>query len=131
MRMCQHHWDLIRAAIDARGLTQFVKTPEQLRAMMENPDVEPSAETFEPLMGVNNMILDHGLKLFGIALMQPTQEGGHLCPICVAMTSLRDLVIPELGRARTAEEEERYWIDGPSDLALGEARRLGLMGSLQ
>lgn len=65
MQFCRAHWDMLRAAIEARGLSGLVA--KDGRAACENMKAElqgrADKSNFDPLMGAHNMIVGRALGL--------------------------------------------------------------------
>lgn len=116
MRICQTHWDKLRAAIDARGISHLgAKTGEEAMEDMKAA-MEGREHDYDPLMDCNWMITTKALELGGLWLMGMDEHGEEFCPICEAV------------RAGAPED---HWIDGPADEALAECRRRGLTAGIQ
>lgn len=99
MQFCQKHWDDLRAAIDARGLTKFVASSgEELAQKM-------SAGGFDPLMGAHNAICWNALNIGGLDVMGK-------CPVCVGVEH---------------NPEWEKCIELAADDVLEEAKKLGLV----
>ena len=76
MRMCQAHWDKLKAEIGARGLDRFIAK-----------DGAEAAERlasggFDPLMNAHNAILSNCLNSRGLAAMTPNEDGSEKCQLC-------------------------------------------------
>lgn len=113
MRMCPECWASLKAAIDARGLTQFAtKSGEEAVARLVSSD--PRAG-FDPLMGAHNALVANLLSARGLALM--AEEG---CPLCTVIASC------ECGEGDACSY--RTWISRAADDQRDAARALGLLG---
>lgn len=112
MQICQEHWDAIRKALDERGIGHLgaKNAQEAVAAIVTELEGRGDENDFDPLMGCNNMIFAKGLEVLGIGLMAPKEDGGQRCPICEALASYRD-----------------WWINGPADCMLKEAKEKGLV----
>lgn len=108
MKICQRHWDELRKAIDARGLSHLVKKSgqEAIAQLATELEGRGAENILDPLMGANNMIWSKGLEVLGLSLM----TGYEKCPVCEAVSSY-----------------ERWWIDGPADAMLKQAKEDGLV----
>lgn len=117
MRICQPHWDKIRAKIKELGLDHLgAKSGEQAHAdMVAQANGEETA--FDPLMTVNHMITSKALEHGGLYLMGVKEDGSHYCPICEALAHKPDDV--DLDKA------EQYWIEGPTNAVLKMAQEGG------
>lgn len=111
MRMCQKHWDMIRARLKELGVDHLgAKTGEEARAAIITEMEGRGAENeFDPLMSCNNMIFEQGLKRNGPEMLLP--EPAEQCPICLALK----------------QYEVQFWINGPTQAAYEECARLGLV----
>lgn len=110
MKMCQAHWDALRAAIEERGLMKFVArsgqaVTEKIKGQLVG---QADKETFEPLMAANMAIWSNALERGGLYLLQ-----GDYCPICES----------EKHGSHPAE----WWINHAADDQLEKARNLGLL----
>lgn len=116
MRFCQSHWDALRAAIDARGLSHLVARSgkEACERLVAESKGEATDATWDPLMAAHNMIVSRVLELGG-----PYIFTGDYCPVCEAIR----------GHAKhmTREQVEKHYTDGPADAVLQLAREKGLV----
>lgn len=125
MKLCQSHWDMLRAALKERGIDHLgAKTGHEVIEDMKT-ELAGGDTDFDPLMCCNYMIWNRGLELGGLYLMGQKDDGSEYCPICEAL----DHMEPPPGETR--EYCERLWIDGPADAALNECRRCGLVPAEQ
>lgn len=129
MKICMKHWNMLRDAIEQRGLSGLVgKSGEEL---MENTVAQIEGtksvkETFDPLANATWMIYGRALQLGGLYLLQEDD----ICPICEAIVHRADGY--DANETVPSEEEtEKFWIDGPTDATLEQARELGLTPKLQ
>ena len=76
MKMCQSHWDKLRAAIADRGLDKFVSA-DGLAAINALVAGRP-----DPLLAAHNAIVGNAASKVGIAVMQQNEDGSDRCPIC-------------------------------------------------
>lgn len=87
MKMCQEHWDKLRAAVEQRGDTRFVaadgKTAlERTKRELERTD---GPDDFDPLMSSNFAIFNNAMETVGrnagpaaaLSFM-----GADICPLC-------------------------------------------------
>ena len=100
---------MLRKAIDERGLTSLIAKSDKdaMRHVITELEGREAENDFDPLMTCNNMIWAAGLEEFGLELMKPGEEQ---CPICLSLTLT-----------------ERWWIDGPANSVLKEAKDKGLI----
>ena len=132
MKPCNKHWNSMRAAAEARGLTHLVKSGEEnqkivvdqlKRAQNEGLDkVKPEPGEFDPLMSMYWMVMNKGLEYGGLYMMStnPNDPDGHYCPICECMNH-------GASEEYTPDKIELEWINGPADAAHQECVRLGLI----
>lgn len=127
MKFCQPHWDKLRAAVESRGLGHLIAAngrDAHARAVAELQG-RSERDDFDPLMAAHWMIVHAVQQRIGLALF----FGEDVCPVCEGIKTNEGVVDPKLGRVYTPEEEESYWIDGPANAVLDEARRLGFMAA--
>jgi hypothetical protein len=84
MKMCQPHWDQLRAAIDARGMGHLGAKDSTGALERAQAEVEGTAtdKTFDPLMAANFGIFNNALRAGGMYLMQQDENGNEYCPLC-------------------------------------------------
>lgn len=126
MKICQPHWDRLVQAIKDRGMWHLVAASGEIALENMKDDLEGKETPFDPLISCNNMIWSEGLNAGGLYLMT-----ADLCPICEAIEHRKDVVEPDLGRPFTKEEEESWWIDGPTNACLAHCQELGLVPKVQ
>jgi hypothetical protein len=112
MRMCQAHWDRLRAAVKARGLWPLVARngAEAMKRTVDELEGTADKATYDPLMNCVWMIYGRATQQGGLYLFT-----GDLCPICEAVKHSK--IGGEDGYRDTAHVEE-HWIDGPADAVL-------------
>ena len=86
MKLCDRHWEELRAAIKAKGIWDLVASSgEALKPVVER-DLAGKAperpEHFDPLLAATFAIYNNGLRAGGLYLMMPDEEGNDRCPIC-------------------------------------------------
>lgn len=125
MKFCQPHWDKLRAAVESRGLGHLVAANGRDAHARAVAELQGHAEVddFDPLMTAHWMIVGVVQQRVGLALF----FGDAICPVCEGIKTNEGHVDAKLGRVYTPEEEESYWIDGPADAVLADAKRLGLV----
>lgn len=109
MKMCPAHWQALRAAIEARGLSHLVskngaEAKKKLATELEGRGAE---NDFDPLLCANNMLFAAGLSCGGLAMLS-----GDFCPVC---------------KAEENGVPKGEWIEGPADAVLKRARDEGLV----
>ena len=83
MKFCQNHWNLLRKAIEDRGMEHLVaKSGEECVQKLVDDIEQPNKSTFDPLMGSHNMILFRALRDYGLEIMMQNEDGSDRCPIC-------------------------------------------------
>lgn len=111
MKWCQPHWDQLRTAIADKGMDKL-GAQDSKQAFNDMVDSLEGKETdFDPLMGcfwaINNQMMSNvGLRAMGA------------CPLCILVKD---------GRPDLVEN----WVQGCTNHALEEARRLGLLPPAQ
>lgn len=80
MKMCQSHWDMMRAEIANLGLTDWVATngATAVEQLADQVKQGPTPVNYDPLMDAHNMIMMRAMEGLGLMVMSP--EFG--CPIC-------------------------------------------------
>lgn len=125
MQICPDHYEKLKAAIEARGLTRLIAKDAQTSfdAAVREIQGEPAEPgDYDPLAACCWMIMGRALEMAGLYLMT-----GDLCPVCEAMKHTAHW-------PRNAQETEpageawveKHWIDGPADAALAHCQRNGL-----
>lgn len=112
MQICSEHWSAIRKAVDDRGMGHLgaKNGQEAMAAIVTELEGRAAENDFDPLMGCANSVMTMGLKVCGLSLMVTKEDGSQPCPICEAMKLYRD-----------------WWINGPADAMLQEAKEKGLV----
>lgn len=96
MKICADHWQMMRDAIDQRGMTGLVAksgeaaVEDQVRQLEEaqatgSVSDKTISETFDPLMSMHWHFMNEALRCGGLYLMGQTEDGsndGHYCPVC-------------------------------------------------
>lgn len=140
MKFCDHHWAMLRAAIEARGLTEFIRTPDQHAGTMtkiveclneggaaEDASAVERDAPYDPLWSALWMIQNHALQLGGLYLLTVDEQGNHRCPVCEAVKNLSTRPLEEGGPPVGVDRVESDWINGPADAAHQECVRRGLI----
>lgn len=110
MNWCKPHWDALRAAIEAKGLSKFVARSSGEAIDKMTDDDKSDTEAFEPLMGCwarINMAMLESPALRGRALA---------CPLCILV-------------ADGQPDKVNNWLDGVTTEALNHAIHIGLVQS--
>lgn len=84
MNMCKEHWEKLKEAIDTRGLSKFVANNGQEVANYIARDVkgENTVVDFEPLMGSSTCLSGLAMRIGGLAVLSPNDDGTMPCPVC-------------------------------------------------
>ncbi len=106
LRICQKHWDALKAAIKKRGLDHTIAQSGEaaVARLKEEAEGKRDPQTFDALMACNNMIFAEALKRAGMSVFAGEEPK---CPICEAL-----------------QQAELFWIEGPADAALNEYETL-------
>ena len=114
MRWCQKHWDALRQAIDARGLSHLIAKDGKTAMESMRRELEGVADDsdFDPLMGAWNRVNARIIEIRGLMYMMPDAPHNG-CPLCE----------PDATNPNWAEN----WIEGVADEALYNARLRGLV----
>lgn len=118
MRMCQFHWDQLRAAVDERGMSGLIAGDGHKAAEAMDRELAGASEAsdFDPLMAANWAIFSRALKMGGLYLMTEDESCNEYCPLCEADA--------HGGHAAN-------WIQGCMDAQLEHARELKLIPGVQ
>lgn len=85
MKLCQDHWDRLRAAISERGLDNLIAKDGEtaFRQAVDGLETDKlSLNNFDPLMYANTAIWSHAIDIGGLAVMALNDDGSERCPIC-------------------------------------------------
>lgn len=95
MKICQQHWQLMRDAVDSRGMATLVAKngeaafEDQVRHLDEaqrtgSVSEQTVRETFDPLMSMHWHWTNGALRNGGLYLMgnNPDDAEGNYCPVC-------------------------------------------------
>lgn len=128
MKFCQKHWDMLRSAIEARGLMHLVAKSGEAAMERAVEEVEGRADdtSYDPLMSAHWMISGRAIEMGGLYLMT-----GDLCPICEVVENTSHW--PREGESEPvgAAWVEKQWIEGPADAALAYCQERGLTAPTQ
>jgi hypothetical protein len=143
MKFCQSHWDKLRAAIEARGLTEFVSKGGEAaaelvkRQLMEAQEPLPAGgrATFDPLMNAMFAIVNNAMESTpaGLQIMLPNEDGSDRCPLCYINGERHKAAQSDpAGAERWARADDvafyDEWVDRAADEQLARAKELGLVG---
>lgn len=84
MQFCQPHWEELKAAIDQRGLSQFIARSgeEAIEHTVRELQGQDTVVDFEPLLMANNMLWNLSMNVIGLEMMAVNEQGAHRCPVC-------------------------------------------------
>jgi hypothetical protein len=123
MQFCQKHWDMLRTAIEARGLTHLIAKSGEAAMERAVDELQGRADdsSYDPLMAAHWMIANRAVEMGGLYFL----SGGH-CPVCEAIKHTAHW--PREGENEPAGEAwvESHWIDGPADAVLTHCQERGL-----
>lgn len=128
MQICQTHWDMLRQAMEDRGLAHLIGA-ESAKAQIEGElDGVPADERpRDPLMSANFSIMGNAMQMGGLYMMM-----GDYCPICEVVKHTAGVwKNPQTDEVMDATQVERWWIDGPADAELQAARERGSVPGAQ
>lgn len=146
MKICQPHWDAMRAKLDELGIGHIgahtgkeamAAAVDQLQRAQVGADATPTDAEWDPLMAMNYNFWHRALEIVGLAAM--AEDFG--CPLCHARANY-DLHDPAKG-GRCGEAAcqlyyppgtpptDQEWIDGCAVAMRDEARRRGLVAVTQ
>lgn len=130
MKMCTAHWEQLKEGIKKRGLWPLVATSgeegaKRLQTSLEaaQKGTDAPKEAFDPLMGAHNAIWGNSLRVLGLGLMTPDEQGNERCPICSIKTACgcKDPVC-----WTQQVDQPGGWLDRAADDMLDAAKKLGL-----
>lgn len=109
MKMCQPHWEELRAAIDARGLTPLVADggKQAMRNIESEVNDGSTIANFDPLMAAHNAIWSNCMNLAGLTVMAPNDDGSERCAYCY--------ILAEAPKHGVADGRFDNWIDLAAD----------------
>ncbi len=120
MNFCQEHWDGMRAAVEARGMSHLVARSgvEAAQNVTDEFNGVAGASQWDPLMAMNWAIGSRVMRAVGLSLLQNAE-----CPLCVVERS----GVQQNGQPGAAE----FWTNGCADAMLEHARSLKLVPEVQ
>ena len=133
MKACSKHWQMLRAAIEERGLSHLVAKDGHaaMEPMVLQLEGREREAMFDPLMSAYWMIVSAATARVGLSLYA---GGDEQCPVCVgvAWNLAKQAALgadPDYngGNPTTEADEERYWIDGPANAQRVIAEEKGLV----
>ena len=117
MRICQTHWDKLRAALKERGLDHLGAKSGKEAVDDAVTQLSGGDTDYDPTMACFYMISSKGLEIGGLYMMGTDEQGNERCPICECVAH--------------GAGDENFWINGPADAALAEARSRKLVPEKQ
>lgn len=93
MQICKDHWQLMRDAVEERGLSGLIAKSSEAAMDNEVRQLEEAQatgkvsektvkETFDPLMSMHWHFTNDALRCGGLYLMGEREGGGEYCPVC-------------------------------------------------
>jgi hypothetical protein len=127
VKICQPHWDKLRAAIAEAGMDGLVakdgdQSAAQLVSGLENGSKK---ENFDPLMASHNMIVSNALRVRGLEILNPNADGSDRCPLCFLTAEHLEQCTDATCKLKDFDD----WIGYAVRDSRAEAVRLGLLGS--
>lgn len=123
MKICQQHWDKLRAKINEAGLGKFgANSGEQVVEIIKQ-HIHGDGSSFDPLLNANFAIWGNFLSLVGIRALSPDDT----CPLCY----LDEFKKNGCGDPTCTKyhEDGDDWIEFSVRDQIEEARQRGLLGS--
>lgn len=136
MKFCQPHWDRLRHAIQARGLSDLIAKDGAEAAQQMRDDIEgkpKTLDTFDPLMAAHWMIVNNAMEMIKgvggnpLALMCQDSEHPELeCPICHLnfLSAEHDRTCTEPNCKKKRGQTFDDWIDKAADGAAEQAKTM-------
>ncbi len=103
MKICKDHWQVMRDAVESRGMTGLVAksgedaVADQVRQLKEaqrtgSVSEQTTRDTFDPLMSMHWHWMNGALKNGGLYLMSqnPDDAEGNYCPVCEYAKNVSD-----------------------------------------
>jgi hypothetical protein len=124
VKFCMPHWEQLREAIGARGLSGLISKGGEQATKRVTAELSGASEreTFDPLMAANFAIWSRALDVGGLYLMGTDPEGKEYCPLCELDKQAKN---PD-GSAPDPPASTQ-WIEGCSDAQRDHAVELGLV----
>jgi hypothetical protein len=115
MKICKQHWQLMRDAIEARGMSSLVAKDGETAMENEVKALEGDAPDFDPLMSMHWHYSNEALRYGGLYLMFVSEEEnpdneGHYCPVCEFEKHSEGFVAVE-SIGRIADQMREYAIE--------------------
>lgn len=84
MKMCQPHWEQLRADVSKYGLDHLIAPDGKAAAEMITRQLEGTDGPldFDPLMNANNQLWSMSLDVIGLRMMVTKEDGSDPCPAC-------------------------------------------------
>jgi hypothetical protein len=117
LKICEEHWNKLRAAIELRGLSRFVAGGAQ-KAVNLLASSASFGDTFDPLMAANFAIWNNALEAFGLNMMVEDAP----CPLCLMDKHAAECTEPDCKKNSGLD-----WIEFAADGQLEVARQKGLL----
>lgn len=124
MKICERHWNELKARLETEGLMPFVSKSgaEAAKRMVKAVADGYDKDNFDPLMYCNMEIIEGALEALGPAKFQELDEA---CPVCeVAQYAIANC---PCGKPHDPKDIEDHWIDGPARKAVRLANKIGVL----
>lgn len=123
MNVCQEHWDLLRAAVEVRGMTHLVARSGQEAAadMVAQLEGRSSLDNWDPLMAAHWPLAGKIMERVGLAALAL-----DFCYLCAIQQSYDWYDKEDVERPPEALAPQG-WVDSCMDAMLEYAREQGLM----
>lgn len=125
MKMCDMHHEVLKKAIEDRGLMGLVSKDgetavESLKSSLEGSE---DLSNYDPLLNASFMICSRALQSGGIDLLMADGEGeNEICPLCEAKKGGESEGYPGL---------DLHWVEGCTDSILKFCQDNKLVGGVQ
>lgn len=107
MKICQSHWDKLKAKVREAGMWHLVSADAQSAIERLKKELREEETVFDPLMACNNLISGHAIQAGGLYIMGRNEDGSEYCPLC------------EVDKNKTLlGEDSDAWIDHATEACL-------------
>jgi hypothetical protein len=96
MKICQTHWDMMRASIEARGMSSLIATSGEAALANEVAALQGEEAPFDPLMSMHWFFTNEALRNGGLYLLTARDDGTQFCPVCEFEKHARGFVVQEV-----------------------------------
>lgn len=115
MKICADHWQMMRKAIDDRGMTGLVNQSGEAMLESQVAEIEGRAtdKDFDPLMSMFWHWMNNALRSGGLWVMGEDPSGkndGQYCPVCL-FAEFQDDFVAEKSIGDVADQMRAYCIE--------------------